>query len=392
MLINFWDRTALGLAALPIMKDLHLSHAQFGLLGSSFFALFALSAYFVGWLTDRLATKWLIASMALVWAVAQAVMAGAAGLPQALASRILLGAGEGAALPTSLYAAFSWFPNDRRSLVSAAVTVGVPLGVASGALVITWAIAALGWHAAFASLSAASLLWCVAWSTLHPQRTTDWRDRGGGSRQGARPWFEWNTPLLGAILAAFAVQWVGALASTWFPAALQIALGLTSSAAGVAIGSAWALQIPALLLAGWISSLRRRKQSAELALAIPAILSIALSGVAMIGMGASAATGASLALMILCVVSLAVAIACLPPLVGDVTPRGRLGIALGSYIAVSSLGGLVGPSVFGALVDASGVGPHAYRVALVASGIIITLTAPVAFMLTRMKRVACYVE
>jgi MFS family permease len=230
MLINFWDRTALGLAALPIMRDLHLSHAQFGLLGSSFFALFSLSAYFVGWLTDRLATKWLIASMALVWAVAQAVMAGAAGLPQALAGRMLLGAGEGAALPTSLHAAFSWFPNDRRALVSAAVTVGVPLGIASGALVITWAIAALGWHAAFASLSAASLLWCVAWSTIHPRREAhSSRNYRGGASHGARPWFGWNAPLLGAIVAAFGVQWVGALASTWFPAALQTALGFVNA-------------------------------------------------------------------------------------------------------------------------------------------------------------------
>jgi MFS family permease len=375
------------------MRDLHLSHAQFGLLGSSFFALFALSAYFVGWLTDRLATKWLIASMALVWAVAQAVMAGAFGFPQALASRVLLGAGEGAALPTSLYAAFSWFPNDRRALVSAAVTVGVPLGVASGALVITWAVAALGWHAAFASLSAASLLWCVAWSVLHPQRESHpLPDDRSGSSQGARPWSGWSAPLLGTIVAALAVQWVGALASTWFPAALQTAFGLTPTAAGTAISAAWALQIPALLLAGWLSSLRRRKQSADLSLAVPAILSVALSGVAMVGMGASTMTGASLVLMILCVVSLAVALACLPPLVGDVTPRGSLGIALGSYIAVSSFGGLLGPFVFGEIVDAAGLGPDAYRLALVASGIVVALMAPIAFVLTRMKRTVSYLE
>ena len=30
MVVNFWDRTALGLAALPMMRDLHISHAQFG--------------------------------------------------------------------------------------------------------------------------------------------------------------------------------------------------------------------------------------------------------------------------------------------------------------------------------------------------------------------------
>lgn len=34
MLINFWDRAAVGFATLPIMRDLRLSHAEFGTLGS----------------------------------------------------------------------------------------------------------------------------------------------------------------------------------------------------------------------------------------------------------------------------------------------------------------------------------------------------------------------
>ncbi len=394
MLVNFWDRTALGLAALPMMRDLRLSHAQFGLLGSSFFALFSLSAYVVGWLADRFAVKWLIASMALIWGLAQAVMAGAFGLPQALASRVLLGAGEGAAIPTALRAAFSHFPNHRRALVTAVVTLGAPLGIASGALVITWAIAALGWHAAFAGLSAVSLLWCIAWTTFHSRReTSSVRDLSDGSHHGAPPWFRWDARMLGATIAAFAVAWVAALASTWFPASLQIAAGLSSSAAGVAISSAWTLQIPALLVAAWLSaSLRRRNRSIELALGAPAALSVALSGAAIIGMGVAVQTGAVVLLMILCVVSTAFAITCLPPLVGEVSPHGRLGIALGSFIAVSSLGGLLGPLVFGGIVDATGLGPNAYRVALVSSGVIVALIAPAAFMLLGKKRPASYAE
>ena len=47
--------------------------------------------------------------------------------------------------------------------------------------------------------------------------------------------------------------------------------------------------------------------------------------------------------MTLCVVAIAVATTCLPPIVGEGSPDGRLGVALGGFIAISSVGGLLGP-------------------------------------------------
>ena len=49
MLINFADKVVVGLAAQPIMADLKLSPEQFGLLGSSFFFLFAISGVARSW-------------------------------------------------------------------------------------------------------------------------------------------------------------------------------------------------------------------------------------------------------------------------------------------------------------------------------------------------------
>ena len=53
MLVNFADKIVVGLAGVPIMKDLNLSPKQFGLLGSSFFFLFAISAIVVGFVANR---------------------------------------------------------------------------------------------------------------------------------------------------------------------------------------------------------------------------------------------------------------------------------------------------------------------------------------------------
>ena len=48
MMINFADKVIVGLAGVPIMTDLQLTPKQFGLVGSSFFLLFSISAVIMG--------------------------------------------------------------------------------------------------------------------------------------------------------------------------------------------------------------------------------------------------------------------------------------------------------------------------------------------------------
>ena len=58
MLVNFADKIVVGLAGAPIMDELKLSPEQFGLLGSSFFFLFSISAIVVGFIVNRIDTRW----------------------------------------------------------------------------------------------------------------------------------------------------------------------------------------------------------------------------------------------------------------------------------------------------------------------------------------------
>jgi MFS family permease len=64
MLINFADKTVVGLAAVPIMRDLELTPRQFGFLGSSFSFLFAVSGILVGFVANRIATRWVLLALA----------------------------------------------------------------------------------------------------------------------------------------------------------------------------------------------------------------------------------------------------------------------------------------------------------------------------------------
>jgi len=57
MMLNFSDKAIVGLAGVPMMKELDLTPRQFGLVGSSFFFLFSISAVIGGFVANRVQTR-----------------------------------------------------------------------------------------------------------------------------------------------------------------------------------------------------------------------------------------------------------------------------------------------------------------------------------------------
>src|SRR5438477_464062 len=147
MLINFADKAVIGIAAVPIMQELQLSPRQFGLLGSSFYLLFAVSAIITGFIVNRVQTRWALLVMGLVWALTQFPMIGTVGFAAIMACRIALGAGEGPAYPVALHSTYKWFPNHLRTLPTAIVAQGAGIGIMvalpAGASVVL--VIAAGW-------------------------------------------------------------------------------------------------------------------------------------------------------------------------------------------------------------------------------------------------------
>jgi MFS family permease len=111
MLINFVDKAVIGLAAVPMMKEIGLTPKEFGLVNASFFLLFSLSAIVTGFIVNRIQARWALLVMAIVWALTQFPMIGSVGLATVLACRIVLGAGEGPAYPVALHGTYKFFPD-----------------------------------------------------------------------------------------------------------------------------------------------------------------------------------------------------------------------------------------------------------------------------------------
>ena len=162
MLVNFADKIVVGLAGVPIMTELKLEPEQFGLLGSSFFFLYSIAAIVVGFIVNRVETRWVLLILAAIWALAQFPMVGTIGFSTLLICRIILGAGEGPAGAVAVHAIYKWFPDEKRTLPTAILSQGSAFGVILAVPVLNWVIVNYSWHYAFGALGVVGLMWVVA--------------------------------------------------------------------------------------------------------------------------------------------------------------------------------------------------------------------------------------
>src|ERR1700709_427407 len=166
MLVNFADKTVVGLAGVPIMTEMKLEPEQFGLLGSSFFFLFSISAIVVGFIVNRIDTRWVLLVLAVIWALAQFPMVGNVSFTTLLICRVILGAGEGRAGAVAVHAVYKWFPDEKRALPTAVLSQGSAFGIILAVPALNWVIVNYSWHYAFGALGIVGLLWVAAWLIL----------------------------------------------------------------------------------------------------------------------------------------------------------------------------------------------------------------------------------
>ncbi|MEU4170427.1 MFS transporter [Streptomyces sp. NPDC026665] len=394
MMVNFADKSVLGLAADEIRADLNLSATQFGLANSAFFLLFSVAAVAVGLAADRLSTKTIVLVMAVLWSVAQVPAAFGGGLAVLVASRVFLGAAEGPAFPVAQKATLAWFPDERRNLPGALVTLGVTLGVIVSAPGLSWVIQHHGWRAALWVLAAAGLVWAVAWAALGADGGHSVGTEPGTGAAGRPVEKRADVPYrkifasrtwIGVTLAYFTSYWSVALMLVWLPSYLRNALGYSAGAAGTVVIAPWLVGALALLgqagVTGWLMRRGTGSRRARgwvggglLALGAACCLALPLADgrtattvlVALgFGLGGSYATVAATT-------------------VAELAPPSRGGGALGTMNAVVTAAGLAAPAVVGALVDARGTG--GYRSAVLLSGLLLALGAAASFLLVDPQR------
>jgi MFS transporter, ACS family, D-galactonate transporter len=359
MLINFADKAVVGLAAVPIMRELQLTPKQFGLIGSGFFLLFPVSAVLVGFAVNRVRTRWALLVMGLVWALSQFPMLGSVGFGAMLACRIALGAGEGPAYPVALHATYKWFPNEARTLPTAIVAQGGGVGILVALPVLNWVIVHYSWHWAFGALGIAGLGWTAAWLLLGREGTV--ADTAAAADATAAPRHVpygrllRNPTVIASWCAVFGAYWGLSLALTWQGAFMIKGLGLAQGKIGLLSALPPAASVIIVIAGGWLSQLLlARGASSRLARGIFGGASVAVGGIALLIMPQMPTIALKIAMTTLGVAVPSIIYVVSPAVIGEIVPAAQRGALLAIGTAIGTTAGLLSPYVMGSVIEGAG--------------------------------------
>ncbi len=385
MLVNFADKAIIGLAAGPMMRELNLDHAQFGSIGSAFFLLFSLSAVLVGFIANRVSTKWVLAAMALVWALAQLPMIGTVGVTTLVACRILLGAGEGPAYPVAVHAVYKWFPDERRTVPTSLVAIGGAVGAGTAAPLLTWIVVHHSWHMAFGALGVAGLVWLAVWLVVGREGPLSHAgaEAGGGPERVPYAQLLGSRTSLGVLLAGFAAYWALTIGVVWLPSFLERSAGFSPTQTG------WILVAPSLaqiVLAPGLSLVSQRMMrsgaTGRRARGVMGGACVAVGGLGMLVLPLASASAALTVLLTALAFSVgSVMFAFGPALIGQISPVRQRGAMLGVTNAVTTLAGLLAPWSMGLMVDISADPAAGFRTSFLIVGACVALSGFVALLL-----------
>ncbi|MGA8899275.1 MFS transporter [Bradyrhizobium sp.] len=383
MLLNFADKIVVGLAGVPIMTDLKLEPEQFGLLGSSFFFLFSISAVAVGFLTNRIATRWVLLTLALIWALAQFPMMSNVDFTTLLICRVILGAGEGPAGAIAAHAIYKWFPDEKRTLPTAVLSQGSALGIILAVPALNWLIVHYNWHYAFGALGVAGLIWTVAWLVFGKEGPFVPTAIAVAEEQRI-PYFRLLTSrtFVGCCAASFGAYWALSLGFTWFTPFIVKGLGFSQEQAGLISILPWIFGSVVVLMTGWISQvLTVRGSPTRAARGVLGAVPLIVGGIILAFVPHVDGAGLQIALLVAgSGLSGSIYVVC-APMISEFTPVSQRSAVISIYGAIYTLAGILAPWVMGNVIQTASGMLDGYMTGFTINAVILVVSGVMGLLL-----------
>jgi len=380
-MVNYLDRTVLGIAAPYLTKELGLTAASLGIVFSAFSWSYALLQIPGGIFLDRFGTRATYSLALTLWSGFTALMGVVTGLPGLLLTRIGVGVFEAPCFPANSRILATWFPQHERARANSIYSVGQYAGIAFLSVPLFWITQQFGWRGLFFLTGGFGVvLGTVFWwqyrapsqdAKVNAAELAHIEAGGGGEYKGSRVSFNWrdlgrllrHRQIVGASIGQFGGNSTQVFFVTWFPTYLVNARGMSFINAGMMTMLPYIGASIGVLVAGQVSDrLLKATGSANLARKLPIVGGMLLAST-IVGANYVPAGSDLLVVAIMSVAFFGQGMTNLGwTVISDVAPKTHIGLTAGIFNFSANLAGIVTPLVIGYTYQSTGsfVGPLVY--------------------------------
>lgn len=158
-IFNFLYRQILGILLEPIKADLQFTDSELGVLtGPAFALVYSLVGVPLAVLADRTSRSGVITAALAAWSGFTALCGIATNFWQLFFFRLGVGLGEAGGVAPSYALIADQFPAERRGRALGIFSLGVPIGLGSGAILGSWIASNFNWRTAFIAMGVAGII------------------------------------------------------------------------------------------------------------------------------------------------------------------------------------------------------------------------------------------
>lgn len=380
-MVNYLDRTVLGIAAPYLTKELGLTAASLGVVFSAFSWSYALLQIPGGIFLDRFGTRVTYTLALTLWSAFTGAMGVVGSLAGLVATRIGVGTFEAPCFPANSRILATWFPQQERARANSIYSVGQYAGIAFLSVPLFWITQQFGWRSLFFIAGGFGVaLGLTFWGVYRePSESTSANaaeiahiEAGGGGEYRGAPvrfrlsqvvWLLRHRQILGASIGQFGGNSTQVFFVTWFPTYLVTARGMDFLKAGTMAMLPYIGASLGVLVAGQLSDyLLKRTGSANLARKLPIVGGMLLASTIV----AANFVPADANLLVVAIMSVAFFGQGMTNLgwtvISDVAPKELIGLTAGIFNFSANLAGIVTPLVIGFAFQSTGsfFGPLVY--------------------------------
>ena len=165
--ISYLDRQTLPVAIKAIQKEIPISNEAFSHLNTAFLAAYGVMYAAGGKLVDALGTRTGFTCIMIFWSLACASHGLAGTVAMLVASRLLLGMGEGGGFPASTRVVTEWFPPHERSSAMGIINAGTAIGAVVAPALVALVLGFTNWRVIFFLTGGMGLAWTFLWHRVY---------------------------------------------------------------------------------------------------------------------------------------------------------------------------------------------------------------------------------